>query len=224
MSANNRNILIVDDHPMTVDGYKTLLKTIDSNSNASFYLEYDCAETYRLMLRLKEEESSLHYAFIDVNLPPFEEKNIKSGVDLAIEIRTHFPQCKIVIISMHKEPLWVNQILKSIDPEGFIAKSDINYKSFPEIFISIEKGKNYQSESIVDSHKLLLQKNIKWDEYDSQILRLIADGVKTGNLPHYIPLSLSAIEKRKANIKKQFVYDTGSDKEIIDTARMLGFI
>ena len=31
---------------------------------------------------------------------------------------------------MHKEPLWVNQIIKEIKSEGFIAKSDINYKYF----------------------------------------------------------------------------------------------
>ena len=40
---------------------------------------------------------------------------------------------------MHKESLWVNQIIKELNPEGFIAKTDINYKCFPEIFKSIEE-------------------------------------------------------------------------------------
>jgi hypothetical protein len=43
-------------------------------------------------------------------------------------------------------------------------------------------------------------------------------------LPKFIPLSLSAIEKRKANIKKQLIMDAGSDKELLDAARNLGFL
>jgi hypothetical protein len=53
---------------------------------------------------------------------------------------------------------------------------------------------------------------------------LIAQGIKTINLPNFIPLSLSSIEKRKANIKKQLILNSGSDKELIDIAKKLGFI
>jgi hypothetical protein len=70
----------------------------------------------------------------------------------------------------------------------------------------------------------MIQKNINWDDYDSKILQLIAQGEKTINLPKFIPLSLSAIEKRKANIKKQLVLNLGSDKELIDVATNLGFL
>ena len=79
----------------------------------------------------------------EIVLPAYEEKNLFTGSDIAILIRKIFPLCKIIIISMHKEPLWVNQIYKSVNPEGFIAKSDINYKCFPEIFQSIEKNEVY---------------------------------------------------------------------------------
>jgi len=70
----------------------------------------------------------------------------------------------------------------------------------------------------------MIQKNINWDDNDSKILQLIAQGIKTINLPDFIPLSLSSIEKRKANIKKQLILNSGSDKELIDIAKKLGFI
>ena len=70
----------------------------------------------------------------------------------------------------------------------------------------------------------MIQKNINWDNHDSKILQLIEEGIKTINLPNFIPLSLSTIEKRKANIKKQLIMDAGSDKELLDAARNLGFI
>ena len=47
----NRNILIVDDHPLNVDSYKSLLSGIESNSNANYLLAYDCEEAYKLLLK-----------------------------------------------------------------------------------------------------------------------------------------------------------------------------
>jgi DNA-binding NarL/FixJ family response regulator len=174
-------------------------------------------------LKTNLNSETIDFAFVDISLPPFEEKNILSGSDLALVIRTLFPLCKIIIISMHKDPLWVNQIYNSINPEGFIAKSDVNYKLFPEVFQSIASDEIYFSPSIINAQKVMIQKNINWDNHDSKILQLIEKGIKTINLPKFIPLSLSTIEKRKANIKKQLIMESGSDKELLDVARNLGF-
>jgi DNA-binding NarL/FixJ family response regulator len=224
--SNNskRTILIVDDHPINVDGYQALLATIESNKNAKYLLAFDCEQAYNTINNNHLKDKTIDFAFIDISLPAYEEKKMFSGSDIALLIRKVFPLCKIVIISMHKEPLWVNQIYKGINPEGFIAKSDINYKCFPEIFQSIEKNEVYFSQSIKLSQKIMIQKNINWDDNDSKILQFIAQGIKTINLPNFIPLSLSTIEKRKANIKKQLILENGSDKDLIDVAKNLGFI
>jgi DNA-binding NarL/FixJ family response regulator len=224
--SNNskRTILIVDDHPINVDVYQTLLANIESNKKAEYLIAFNCKQAYNTMNNYRLEEKTIDFAFIDISLPAYEEKKILSGSDIALLIRKIFPNCKIVVISMHNEPLWVNQIYKGINPEGFIAKSDLSYKCFPEIFQSIEKNEVYFSKSIKVSQKIMIQKNINWDDFDSKILQFIAQGIKTINLPDFIPLSLSTIEKRKANIKKQLILDNGSDKDLIDVARNLGFI
>ena len=222
--SQQRNILIIDDHPMSVDSYKTLLSCIESNKKAKYLLGYNCEEAFRLLHQTKGDSKLIHFAFIDVNLPPFEEKKLFSGSDVAKLIRDYFPDCKIIIISMHNEPVWVSQIYNSINPEGFIAKSDIDYKSFPEAFKSVENNEIYCSKSIKQSRKIMIQKNINWNENDSKMLRLIAEGVKTKDLPNYISLSLSAIEKRKASIKKQLILESGSNKELLDSAKSLGLI
>jgi DNA-binding NarL/FixJ family response regulator len=138
--SNNskRTILIVDDHPINVDGYQTILSNIESNKEAEYLIAFDCEQAYNTINNNHLLDNTIDFAFIDVSLPPYGEKKMFSGSDIALLIRKLFPQCKIIIISMHKEPLWVNQIYKSVNPEGFIAKSDINYKCFPEIFQSIE--------------------------------------------------------------------------------------
>ena len=219
----DENILIVDDHPLTVEVHKSILcDTIESGKNChtattarqAFYLLNDHAA--------KGEEISL--AFFDVNLPPYAEKNIYSGEDLALLTRKLFPKCKIVIISMHTEPLWVNRIIKAINPEGFAAKSDVDARLFAEICTKIQSGFFYYSDTVKRSNKVIIQQNINWDEHDTKILQLIAEGVKTAHLVRWIPLSLSAIEKRKFNIKRQLIFESGSDKDLVEKAKSMGLL
>lgn len=222
MENNLTRILIVDDHPMTVDGYVNLLSRPQIRND--FYISYSCAEAYQQIVAFELSGISPNIAFLDVNLPPDEEHNIFSGTEIAMLLREKFPECKIVIISMHSEPIWVNQVFKSISPEGFISKNDINYESFPQIFEALLQGENFVSNSIDEAQRLFDRKNIQWDALDSKILQLLADGVKTRNLPRYIALSLSTIEKRKAGIKRQLILDDGSDAELIEAAKKFGLI
>ena len=42
--SNNskRTILIVDDHPINVEGYQALLANIESNKDAEYLIAFDC--------------------------------------------------------------------------------------------------------------------------------------------------------------------------------------
>jgi DNA-binding NarL/FixJ family response regulator len=216
------NILIVDDHPLIVDSYVTLLSAIESNKNTNFHLAYNCKQAYEKINILKASDTLLDVAFIDVNLPPYEEMNLRSGDEIGSLVKQRFPDCSIIIISMHCDPVWVNRIAKTLNPLGFISKNDINYKSFPSIMEAITNKETYYTASILEAQKEFIIKNIHWDEHDSKIIQLIADGIKTKDLTRYIPLSLSTIEKRKANLKKQLIFKGGTDAELIERVNNLG--
>ncbi len=216
------NILIVDDHPLNVDSYVALLSAIETNKNAHFHLAYDCKQAYELITQLKQNQINIDIAFIDLSLPAYEKLKFRSGDEIGILLKQKFPNCIIIIISMHSEPVWVNRIIKTLNPQGFISKNDINYKNFPVIIDTITKKETYFSKTIIEAQKKFVIKNINWDEHDIKMVQLIADGIKTKDLPHYIPLSLSAIEKRKANLKKQFLFEGGSDAELIEQVKKLG--
>ena len=216
------NILIVDDHPLIVDSYVTLLSAIESNKNTNFHLAYNCKQAYEKINVLKASDTPLDVAFIDVNLPPYEEMNLRSGDEIGSLVKQRFPRCSLIIISMHCDPVWVNRIAKTLNPLGFISKNDINYKSFPSIMEAITNKETYYTASILEAQKEFIIKNIHWDEHDSKIIQLIADGIKTKDLTRYIPLSLSTIEKRKANLKKQLIFKGGTDAELIERVNNLG--
>lgn len=218
-------ILIVDDHPMTVDSYTNLLSYDDFQKNEpSFIKSYNCEDAYNKINFQQKKNAKIDFALLDINLPPYKEHNIFNGIDLALLIREKFPNCKIVLLTMHSEPLTVDKIIKGIKPEGFISKSDINFELFPIICKKILEGDIFRSNTIIESQRELFKRNINWDNHDNQILTLISQGVKTVNLPEYIPLSMSAIEKRKANIKDQLLMGKGSDKDLIEKAKKLGLL
>lgn len=219
------NILIVDDHPMTVDSYVNLLSDDSFGIIEPFFFKsYNCEEAYKKIMSLFKQNIKIDFAILDVNLPPYEEQNISNGIDLASLIRKNHPSCKILLLTMHTEAFIVNRIIKSIIPDGFISKCEINFESFPVVCKKILSGETFHSDEIIKSQKKLIQRNVDWDEYDSQILILLSQGVKTVNIPEYIPLSISSIEKRKANIKSHLLLGKGGDTELLNKARQLGYI
>ena len=219
----DENILIVDDHPLTVEVHKEIIANTLAKKN-NYYTATTAQNAFTILQELNKKKETLKMCFLDINLPEYPEEKIKSGEDLALLTRKLFSDCKIIIISMHSEPLWVNRLIKAINPEGFISKSDMDAKLLSDVCYKIEKGFFYYSNAIIKSNKVIIQQNVNWDEHDTKILQLIADGVKTAHLPKLIPLSLSAIEKRKSNIKRQLIFNTGSDKDLIDKAKSMGLL
>ncbi|MDZ4330878.1 MAG: response regulator [Flavobacterium sp.] len=218
-------ILIVYDHPMTVDSYSNILSVSNFQERTpNFIRSYNCEDAYNKIFFYLNQNTTIDLALLDISLPPYIKFNIENGVDLASLIRKKFPNCKIVLLTMHGEPLAVDKIIKDINPEGFVSKNDINFELFPIICKKIINGEMYKSRTIIESQKELLDRNINWDSHDSQILILISKGIKTVNLPNYIPLSMSAIEKRKANIKGQLLMGKGNDSDLISIAKKLGLI
>lgn len=221
----NYNILIVDDHPMTVDSYENLLLNNKLHQKQIRFLKkYNCEEAYKIIKKYSIDGKKIDLILLDINLPPYKELKIDNGRDLALYIRKMHPKCKIIILTMHCELSIIDSIIKKISPEGLISKSDINFELFPVICSEIINGGKFYSVEILKAQKDLLKKNINWDEHDSQILLLISQGVKNFNLPYYIPLSMSAIEKRKASIKKQLLLGKGNDRELLARAKEIGLL
>ncbi len=216
--------LIVDDHPMSIDGYINLITLCENEHPIEFVTAKNLKDAFFRVREISSEQKRIDLAILDINLPIYHEQNLNSGVDIAVLIKSIFPDCKIVFITMHNEPLWVQNIITTVNPEGFISKNDVNFRTFPPAYKSITSGETFYSPSILDAKRSLSASNISFDQFDTKIVLLLAEGKKTVNLPEFVGLSLSAIEKRKAALKKQLVIHSASDEDLIQAARNLGLI
>ena len=224
MKNRKNNILVIDDHPMNPDAYINLIRSKEEFNETIFHKGTDCHTAYKLIKQAEISETPFDVALIDISIPEYREQKLLSGTDLAILIRNTFPDCIIIMLTMHNESLVLFNAYKQVNPEGFISKNDIDFEMFPELFDRIVNIENYFSPSINNAIQQLLKKTLSWDEFDTQILLFLEKGIQTKDLPEYIKLSLSTIEKRKAAIKTQIINQKVTDKELIAKCKQLNLI
>jgi DNA-binding NarL/FixJ family response regulator len=219
----NINILIVDDHPMTVNGYINVLSDEKFDGyELNFTKALNCKEAYEL---ITDNANIFSIAYLDLSLPPYPEKKITSGIDIGMLLRKEMPDCTIVFLTMHSEAPLIERLIKDINPQGIMCKSDIDIDEFLNAFKIIFSGDSYLSNKIVKSLKDRVFDNYKLDNYDKQILMRLSEGIQTKNIPNYVPLSLNAIEKRKAHMKNMLLQGKGGDDfELIEAIKKIGVL
>jgi DNA-binding NarL/FixJ family response regulator len=220
------NILIVDDHPMTVNGYINVLSEENFEGyDLHFTKALDCEQAYNFIIDAESNGKPFNIAYLDLSLPPYADKNIFSGLDLGILLRNTIPDCIIIILTMHSESSLIDRLIKELNPQGILCKSDIDIDEFLNAFKIIFSGNTYLSSKIVKSLKDKVFDNYNLDSYDKQILMRLTEGIQTADIPNYIPLSLGDIEERKARMKNMLMQGRGGDdKELIDTIKKIGIL
>jgi DNA-binding NarL/FixJ family response regulator len=217
------NILIVDDHPFIIEAYKNAIKGYNSKGEYEFSITQakDCKTGYEA---ITEAPAPFGIAFFDLSMPIYEEKGIFSGEDLAQLIKEEMPDCKIILLTMHTELLKINTLIKNINPTGLVIKNDLTFDELLLAFDKILKDENYYSQTVVKLVSQIQYDNIEIDAFDKQILFHLSKGTKTKDIPQYVPLSLSAVEKRKLNLKEILDINGGSDIDLIKEAKNKGMI
>ena len=219
----NKNILIVDDHPFIIDGYKNAITRYKPDLyEYSFTQGKDCKTGYNIITN--PETKHFDVAFLDISMPVYEEKGIHSGEDLAKIIMEYMPNCKIILLTMYTELLKIKNIIDTINPAGLVIKNDLTFDELLFGFDIILKDEIYYSHSVI---KMANQNNNDMDgidQFDKLILFHISKGTKIKDIPQYIPISLHAIQSRKDNLKEFFKIEEGSDIDLIKEAKNRGII
>ncbi|MGO4817352.1 response regulator [Flavobacterium sp. W22_SRS_FP1] len=216
------NILIVDDHPFIIQGYKNAITRYNpSKYEFSISEAKDCESAYNVVTDL--DTVAFDIAFLDISMPPYEEKAIYSGEDLAKLILEKMPNCKIILLTMFTEFLKIKTILNNINPHGLVIKNDLTFDELLFAFDKVIKNERYYSESVL---KMLdsQEQTVEIDLFDQQILFHLSKGTKTKDIPQYIPISLNAIEVRKLNLKVLLKVPEASDIELVREARNIGLL
>jgi DNA-binding NarL/FixJ family response regulator len=216
------NVLIVDDHQLMISGYKSVL-----SFNTSFQITtteaYDCKSAYEIITNT-DNASVFDVVFLDYSLPPFLEKNIYSGEDLAVLVRKHLPNAKIIFLTSHFDAIKLFNLVKKIQPNGLLIKSDFQPPELLAAFNAVMDNATFYTPLVSERIKEQLLAQGLLDKIDQQIIVLLSEGFKNNSIATKLNMSTSAIEKRKATIKDFLGIDKGTDENIIVFSRQLGLI
>ena len=219
-------VLIIEDHPLITEAYIKAFSHISANnSKLKFFIDTanNCDEAY-LKINEASKRQELDMIFLDIKLPPSKEGVLLSGEDLGLKIITLLPNSKIVVSTTYNDNYRINSIFKSLNPEGFLIKNDLNPKELILAIESIIEGKPYYSKSVIELMRKLTANDFLIDAIDRKLLYELSKGTKMSQLPDIIPLSISALEKRKRVLKEIFNLSDKEDRELFKIAEEKGFI
>lgn len=107
-----KRLLIVDDHEVVRSGLKRLL---ENNKDISHIAE--CASGEEAYSYLYDNE--IHIIIMDISMPG------KGGIEATQQIKKRYPEIKIIILSMHDNPMMVTKAI-SAGANAYILKNEIS--------------------------------------------------------------------------------------------------
>ena len=219
-------VLIIDDHPLICDSYRKALQQV-MKENQDIQMQIESAEncdTAKEKIMNSWTNDSWDLVFLDIRLPASKDRRILSGEDLGEMIRENHPLAKIIVATTFNDNYRIQNIFKSLNPEGFLIKNDLDPKELVSAIIKIMQGGVHYSQTVSNLMRIKMHRNINIDKKDRQILFELSLGTKMKDLPNIVPLSIAGIEKRKRILKEIFDVEDQGDKALILKARELGFI
>jgi DNA-binding NarL/FixJ family response regulator len=189
--------MIVDDHPIVREGYVHLIQRRD-------HLEV-CAQAGSKVEALQQiRETAPHLVIVDISLSD------GSGLELIKDVKSQFPQVKLLAVSMHDESLFAERCIRA-GAQGFV-----NKQQAPEQLINaIERvlsGKIYLSQDVTermisrsigaleDEHLSPIE---KLSDRELEVFEQIGQGETTRQIASKLNLSAKTIETYRENIKQK---------------------
>lgn len=217
-------ILAVDDHEMTMIGYKYILEDAKFDD---FVVSVDTANNLEMGLqKIEHSAKNLPYDIIllDIHLSNNAEGDSRTGEDLGILARKIVPNSKIVYMSSFSDNYRINSILKNVNPDGYMVKSEIDEKTLVTMVKTIMDSPPYYTQKALSAIRKKMSSDFLLDENDKKILYNLSIGTRTKDMIGLISLSLAGIENRKRQLKVIFGVEKQSDQALINEAKNRGFI
>lgn len=218
-------ILAIDDHEMITIGYKYILEEAKFEN---YKVIMETAKSFELgKQKIENSAKSFKYDIIllDIHLSNTDEGGPPhNGEELGILARKLVPESKIVFMSSFSDNYRINSIFKSVDPEGYMVKSEIDQLSLEAMVKTVMTTPPYYTQKALAAVRKKMSNDITLDDNDKKILYHLSIGTKTKDMVDHISLSLAGIENRKRQLKSLFGTEKQNDLALITEAKNRGFL
>ncbi len=217
-------ILAVDDHEMTTLGYKYIL---EDSEFKDFNVKVEIAksfETGKDKIEFSKRSIPYNIILLDIQLFSPESKDTRTGIDLGVIARKVVPNSKIVFMSSYSDNYRINNIFKTVNPDGYMVKSEIDEMSLKTMVETIMNNPPYYTASALAAIRRRMANDIVIDEQDQKILYHLSQGIHTRDIAPLIGSANTTVEARKRQLKAIFDIKNGNDLALIKEAKDRGFL
>lgn len=186
---NPVRILVADDHPIILQGLKSIL------DREGFNVVGEASDGRQAVSQAHELQPDL--VIMDISMP------VMTGIEAAAEIRRIAPSAKLILLTVHTENRYILEALRS-GIRGYVLKSRAAGE-LVEAIHEILNGKIYLSpgisQTVVEAY---LQQNTGEDESltrrELQVLQLVAEGKTTKEIATVLGVSVKTADSHRSNI------------------------
>ena len=217
------NVLIADDHQLTIDAYKTILSfSLQLGDNINFIEANSCEEAYLKINQCLDNNLRIDLAILDYSMPIYSEKNILNGADVCIYLQKQMPNCINMILTSIMENIILFEIILNVKPHGIVTKSDIDGNKFLEIIEILLSGKKYRSDFVSMQIEEIWENKAFVNELNRKILQYLAKGYKLKEIAQELDVSEITIKKRISKIRESL--NLKEDDNILKEAKFRGYL
>ena len=199
----NLNVVIVDDHPLVLEGLKSLLANTEGIKN--IHTAQTGAELNELITL-----HSFQLYIIDLDLPDID------GFKLIHEIKQKHPDAKIIVSTMHEE-IWIVNKLKHPDINAVVFKSSAG-EYIQKAIQTVLKGNTFYCPQFQKLYKEKDKVSNTPDTVESaptirelDVLKAIAKGMSTHEISECLFISENTVEWHRKNLMVKFRAKNATD-------------
>ena len=198
-------ILLVDDHPMTLDGLAQLI-----GREPDLAVSVKAGNAAQALTAI--EKNQLDLVVTDYTLPD------KSGIELIKDIKAIQPKLPVLVVSMHDEAIYAERALRA-GAAGYIMKVEGGAKLIAAIR-RVLSGEISLSDKIagrilrgVSGHSSAKSSSPveELSDREFEVFILLGQGLATRDIGDRLHLSAKTVEAHRANIKAKLGIETVSE-------------
>ena len=217
--AEQKSIIIIDDHPLFREGLKTIISRDDR-----FKVVGEAGSGHKGLEITKRLKPDL--VIVDISLPD------QSGIQLTRDLRRLFSETKILIVSMHSKIDYIAEAFQA-GATGYVVKESASERLLQGLK-SVVKGDYYLDSSV--SHAVvenLMKSPLKAAKItdadyasltprEQEVMRFLAEGLSSKAVAEKLFISPKTVENPRANSMNKL--GLHSTIELVRYAAKLGLI
>ncbi|WP_106594510.1 response regulator [Dyadobacter jiangsuensis] len=201
-------ILIVDDHPLVLEGLKSLLADVEEVQVVG-----TATNAIEAIAFLKNNEVDI--AFLDINLPDI------SGIDLCKKVKDQFPEVKTLALSTFNERAYVSRMIQN-GASGYLIKSS-GKEDILEAIAQVQAGGYFMNVQFDQVTPATAPKTVPFlTRREKEVLVLIAEGLTNPQIAEQLFISVTTVNSHRQNLLIKF--EVSNTASLIKLAAGLGLI